>query len=164
MRSGGGLLVAITQTLTRSNNRERPTNDGGTMNLEEQERYSLVLSLVVLSFLSSPRADVITHTFTGTITFVSGELFGFSPSIGQRVQGSFAYDSSPPPAFDTGAVAGYMHRRPAGCLWHSQGSLFRARTTIISGDPNRAFGPIDNVNGFLTQSGRWGGTVRVQLH
>ena len=83
--------------------------------LKSKSRYCLFLSLVVLSSsVESPRADVITHTFTGTITFVSGELFGLSPSIGQRVQGSFAYDSSPPPAFDTGAVAGYIQSPPSG--------------------------------------------------
>jgi len=75
--------------------------------------WSLTI-LVLGGAIASARAEGVIHNFTGTITSVSGTPFGLSPSIGSQVQGSLTYDTSLPPAFDTGSVAGYIQPPPNG--------------------------------------------------
>ena len=81
---------------------------------KNKTRLFSALFIILVCGVGSASAAVLTFRFTGTVTFVGGTPFGLSPSIGQQVQGSFTYDTSLPPAFDTGSVAGYIQPPPSG--------------------------------------------------
>lgn len=118
--------------------------------LKNKTVYPLAVFLVLVSFVELGRAEVITNNFTGTITSVSGTPFGLSPSIGQQIQGSFTYDTSQPPAFDTGTVAGYIQSPPSGMSLVISGLTIQSENhnsfQVINDDPS----PLDNINGFFT--------------
>jgi hypothetical protein len=76
--------------------------------LKNKIRYSLAMFVLLIGVVEGAGAAVVTHDYTGIITFVSGTLFGLSPSNGQPVHGSITYDTGLPPAYDTGTVAGYI--------------------------------------------------------
>ena len=118
---------------------------------------------LLVGIFKSAQAELVTHNFTGTVTFVSGTPFGLSLSAGEPIQGSFSYDTSLPPNFDTGSVAGYIQPPPSGM------SVVIADTTIQSAGNasyqmlNNAFGT-DNINGFFTPvSGYPSGSINFGL-
>jgi hypothetical protein len=107
------------------------------------------LFVILVCGIGSASAAVLTFSFTGVVTFVGGTPFGSSPSIGQQVQGSFTYDTSLPPAFDTGSVAGYIQPPPSGMSVVISGVTLKSQGDASLQVLNNAFG-VDNLNGFFT--------------
>jgi hypothetical protein len=119
--------------------------------MKKQIRHLLSVFVVAgtVSFVAKPAlAEVVTHNFMGAITFVSGTPFGLSPSIGQQVQGSFTYDTSLPPAFDTGSIAGYIQPPPSGMSVVISGVTLQSQTNNSFQVQNNNFGS-DGINGFF---------------
>jgi len=112
-------------------------------------RHALAVILLLTGALGSARAAVVTQTFTGTVTYVSGTPFGLSPGIGDQVQGSFTYDTSQPAAFDTGQVAGYIQPPPSGMSVAISGFTLQSQDYNSFQVINDAFG-VDNINGYFT--------------
>jgi hypothetical protein len=110
----------------------------------------LAVFLFLVCAFGSAHAAVVTQTFTGSITSISGTLFGLSPSIGDQVQGTITYDTSQPPAFDTGEVAGYIQVPPSGMSVVISGVTLQSQNYNSFQVINNAFGPVDNINGFFT--------------
>jgi hypothetical protein len=103
--------------------------------------------IILVCGVGSASAAVLTFRFTGTVTFVGGTPFGLSPSVGQQVQGSFTYDTSLPPAFDTGTLAGYIQPPPSGMSVVISGVTFRSQgdaSLQVINSPG-----FDNFNGFF---------------
>lgn len=120
--------------------------------LKNKTGYSLAVFVVLVGAVQSARAEeVVTNNFTGTITSVSGTLFRLSPSpsSGQQVQGSFTYDTSQSPAFDTGTVAGYIQSLPSGMSVVISGVTLQSQSYNSFQVINNGFG-VDNINGFFT--------------
>jgi hypothetical protein len=69
---------------------------------------------ILLGVTDSAQSQVITHHFEATITYVSGQPFGLDLSNGQELQGMIVYDTSLPPSYDLGFVAGYIQPPPSG--------------------------------------------------
>lgn len=111
--------------------------------------HALAVLLVLAGAVGSARAAVVTQTFTGSVTYVSGTLFGLSPGIGDQVQGSFTYDTSQPAAFDTGQVAGYIQPPPSGMSVAISGFTLQSQDYNSFQVINDAFG-VDNINGYFT--------------
>jgi hypothetical protein len=107
------------------------------------------LFVVFVCSIGSASAAVLTFRFTGAVTFVGGIPFGLSPSIGQQVRGSFTYDTSLPPAFDTGSVAGYIQPLPSGMSVVISSVTLQSQGNASLQVLNNAFG-VDNFNGFFT--------------
>lgn len=119
--------------------------------MKKQIRHLLSVFVVAgtVSFVAKPAlAEVVTHNFMGAITFVSGTPFGLSPSIGQQVQGSFTCDTSLPPAFDTGSIAGYIQPPPSGMSVVISGVTLQSQTNNSFQVQNNNFGS-DGINGFF---------------
>jgi len=85
------------------------------MNIQIRHFLSVFIVAGTLNFVAEPAlAAIVTHNFTGAVTSVIGSPLGLSPSVGDPVTGSIAYDTSLPPDWDTGAVAGYLQTPPNG--------------------------------------------------
>src|SRR5262245_51641537 len=82
-------------------------------------RYRKLRDVLLISFLilvgdiNSARAAVVSHDYTGTITRISGTVFGLDLSIGQPVEGRITYNTSGP-VFDFGVGAGSVQPLPSG--------------------------------------------------
>jgi len=114
---------------------------------KNKTRLFSALFIILVCGIGSASAAVLTFRFTGSVTFVGGTPFGLSPSVGQQVQGSFTYDTSLPPAFDTGSVAGYIQPPPSGMSVVISGVTFRSQgdaSLQVINSPG-----FDNFNGFF---------------
>ncbi|MFN8472172.1 MAG: hypothetical protein U0822_08290 [Anaerolineae bacterium] len=118
--------------------------------------YALVGALMLAVLLAAapvgaaPPASpgLVTYNFTGAITYVSGAPFGLSASVGQQVQGSFAYDTSQP-GYDFGTGAAYIQGPPSGMSVVISGVTIRSQNYNSFQVLNNSYG-IDNINGFFT--------------
>ena len=115
---------------------------------KNKTRLFSALFIILVCGIGSASAAVLTFRFTGSVTFVGGTPFGLSPSVGQQVQGSFTYDTSLPPAFDTGSVAGYIQPPPSGMSVVISGVTLQSQGNASLQVLNNAFG-VDNINGFF---------------
>ena len=108
-----------------------------------------VLLLILVGTVESAEAQLTTYNFTGQITYVSNPPFGLSLTAGDPVTGSIVYDSSLPPAYDTGNVAGYMQSPPSGMSLVIGGAAIQSVGTASLQVLNDGYG-VDNFNGYFT--------------
>ena len=108
-----------------------------------------ILSLSIYTVVQPAIANVVTHNFTATITYVSGSPFGLSLTIDQQAQGSFTYDTSLPPSYDTGSTAGYIQSPPSGMSMVISGLTLQSQDYNSFQVLNNSNG-VENINGFFT--------------
>lgn len=112
-------------------------------------RPVVVLLMTLVGASATAQAEVVTQTFTGSVTFASGSLFGASPASGDPVQGSITYDTSQLPAYDFGDFAGYIQMPPSGMQVTISGLTLSSQNYNSFQVLNNAFG-VDNFNGFFS--------------
>lgn len=123
------------------------------MKNNEKQNFKAFLSLFLvigtISVVAMPAlAENVCHNFTGTVTFVSGTPFGLSPTSGDSVEGNFTYDTSLPPAYDDGSVAGYIQPAPSGMSVTISGFTLQSTGDASYQMLDNAYG-VDNLNGFF---------------
>ena len=111
--------------------------------------YSLAVFVLLIGIAEWIQAAVITNNFSGTITYVVGTPFGISASIGDPVSGSFTYDTSLPPAYNSGVVAGYNQPPPSGMSVVISGLTLQSQNNSSLQVTNNYFGS-DGFSGFFT--------------
>jgi hypothetical protein len=117
----------------------------------------MMLGLLISAFnASSALADIVTFSFTGTVSFVNENAFGLNAVVGQSLTGTITYDTSVPDAipsdpnvgaYTQSAPNGYSFSFAGGTIATTQGASFQ----VI----NDAFG-VDQINAFagaLTKNG-----------
>lgn len=109
--------------------------------MKNQIRHYISVFVVAgtVSFMADPAlAEVIIYDFTGTT------------SVGEPVTGSIAYDTSLPPAYDTGSVAGYIQPPPNGMAIVIGDATVQSVGNASLQMLNNSFN-VDNFNGYFTQ-------------
>jgi hypothetical protein len=111
---------------------------------------SILVVAGTISLLAGPAlAGVLTFNFTGTITDVTTPSpYGLSVNVGDPVTGRITYDTSLPPAYDTGSVAGYIQPLPSGMSVVVAGVTIQSQNYNSFQVLNNAYG-VDNINGGL---------------